>query len=360
MQQHHQPTVRRSTSSARRFLRRNAGIALAVTATAAVLVSAPSASAWTGGSYGGSVVTDVRTAATFDFAAGEIPENITANPDGSVTLSMLGSCAVCERTHGPELMRISPSGERSVLVTGQVGEAISGNARGSDGTVYYALWAPGNAARNGVYRLLGDGTPQRVAALPADSGPNGLAVDPATGTLYVADSLKGIVWSVPVSGGSATPWLTDAALAPVPTEALPIGANGLRFHNGALWISNFNKGTLLRVPITPAGAPGPIRQVAGGLPNIDDLSFLTPFSDVVFAAQNGSSSNNGPDRVLVIYPNGTYKPVLTSADGLASPSATAVRGDRLYITDGGVPDPHDPKLQTARINFPALLAGAAH
>ncbi|MFF0087465.1 SMP-30/gluconolactonase/LRE family protein [Streptomyces canus] len=360
MQQQHQHTARRSTSSARRFLRRNVGIALAVTATAAVLVSAPSASAWTGGSYGGSVVTDVRTAARFDFAAGEVPENITANPDGSVTLSMLGSCAVCERTHGPELMRISPSGERTVLVTGQVGEAISGNARGSDGTVYYALWAPGNAARNGVYKLLPDGTPQRVAALPADSGPNGLAVDPATGTLYIADSLKGIIWSVPVSGGSATPWLTDAALAPVPTEALPIGANGLRFHNGALWVSNFNKGTLLRVPITPAGAPGPIRQVAGGLPNIDDISFLTPRSDIVFAAQNGSSSNNGPDRVVVIYPNGTYKAVLTSADGLASPSATAVRGDRLYITDGGVPEPHDAKLQTARINFPALLAHAAH
>ncbi|MCX5257583.1 hypothetical protein OOK27_26235 [Streptomyces canus] len=360
MQQQHQHTARHSAPTARRLLRRNVGIALAVTAAAAVLVSAPSASAWTGGSYGGSVVTDVRTAATFDFAAGEIPENITANPDGSVTLSMLGSCAVCERTHGPELMRISPSGERTVLVTGQVGEAISGNARGSDGSVYYALWAPGNAARNGVYKLLGDGTPQRVAALPADSGPNGLAVDPATGTLYIADSLKGIIWSVPVSGGSATPWLTDAALAPIPTEALPIGANGLRFHNGALWVSNFNKGTLLRVPITPAGVPGPIRQVAGGLPNIDDLSFLTPFSDVVFAAQNGSSSNNGPDRVVVIYPNGTYKPVLTGADGLASPSATAVRGDRLYITDGGVPEPHDPKLQTARINFPALLAGAAH
>ncbi|MDH6628593.1 hypothetical protein M2271_006426 [Streptomyces sp. LBL] len=63
---------------------------------------------------------------------------------------------------------------------------------------------------------------------------------------------------------------------------------------------------------------------------------------------------------MVIYPGGTYKPVLTSADGLASPSATAVRGERLYITDGGVPEPHDPKLQTARINFPALLAGAAH
>ncbi|MEU0073457.1 hypothetical protein ABZ027_28470, partial [Streptomyces sp. NPDC006332] len=217
MQQRH--TARRSASSAQRFLKKNVGIALAVTATAAVLVSAPSASAGTGHTYRGSVVSDVRTAATFDFAAGEIPENITANPDGSVTLSMLGSCAVCQRTHGPELMRISASGERPVLVTGQVGEAISGNARGSDGTVYYALWAPGNADRNGVYKLRADGTPQRVAALPADSGPNGLAV--AGRTLYIADSLKGTIWSVPVSGGSVTPWLTDPALAPVPTEALP-------------------------------------------------------------------------------------------------------------------------------------------
>lgn len=266
MQQQHQHTARRSASSAQRFLKKKVGIALAVTAAAAVLASAPSASAWTGGSYGGSVVTDVRTAATFDFAAGGIPENITVNPDGSVTLSMLGSCAVCQRTHGPELMRISASGERTVLVTGQVGEAISGNARGSDGTVYYALWAPGNADRNGVYKLLADGSPQRVAALPADSGPNGLAVDPATGTLYIADSLKGVIWSVPVSGGSATPWLTDTALAAVPTEALPIGANGLRFHNGALWISNFNKGTLLRVPITPPALPAPSARSRAACP----------------------------------------------------------------------------------------------
>ncbi|MER7181695.1 hypothetical protein ABT404_19795, partial [Streptomyces hyaluromycini] len=299
MQQQRQQTARRGASGARRFPKRNVGIALAVTATAAVLVSAPSASAGTGPSYRGSVVTDVRTVAKFDFAAGEIPENITVDPDGSVTLSLLGSCAVCERTHGPELMRISASGQRTVLATGQVGEAISGNTRGSDGTVYYSVWAPGNAARNGVYKLLADGAPQRIAALPADAGPNGLAVDPAGRTLYIADSLKGIIWSVPAAGGPATPWLTDAALAPVPTEALPIGANGLRFHNGALWISNFNKGTLLRVAVTGTGTAGPIHLVTGGLPNIDDLSFLTPRSDVVFAAQNGSSSDNGPDRVVV-------------------------------------------------------------
>lgn len=114
-----------------------------------------------------------------------------------------------------------------------------------------------------------------------------------------------------------------------------------------------------RTPVTGTGAAGPIRLVAGGLPNIDNVSFLTSRSDVVFVAQNGSSSRNGPDRIGVVYPNGTYKAVLTAADGLASPSATAVRGDRLYITNGGVPEPHDAKLQIGRINFVALLANAA-
>ena len=357
MQEQHQQTARRG---ARRFLKRSVGVALAVVVTAGVLGSATSASAGTGSAQPKPVVTDVKTAAAFDYAAGEIPENITVNSDGSMILSLLGSCAVCERTNGPELMHISASGERSVLVTGEVGEAISGNTRGSDGTVYYSVFAPGNAARNGVYKLLPGGTSERIAALPAGAGPNGLAIDRAGRTLYIADSFTSTIWSVPVSGGSVTPWLTDDALAPVVTEALPIGANGLRFHNGALWVSNFNKGTLLRVPVTGAGAAGPIRQVANGLPNIDDFSFLTPKTDVVFVAQNGSSSQNGPDRIVVVYPNGTYKAVLTSADGLASPSATAVRGNRLYITDGGVPEPHDAKLQTARISFPALLAGAAH
>ncbi|MEO6083264.1 MAG: hypothetical protein ABIQ18_09165 [Umezawaea sp.] len=125
-------------------------------------------------------------------------------------------------------------------------------------------------------------------------------------------------------------------------------------------MSNFNQGTLLRVPVTGTGAAGPIRLVTGGLPNIDDLSFLALWADVVLVAQNGSSSQNGPDRIVVVYPNGTHQPVLTTVDGLASPSATAVRGDRLYITDGGVLEPHDAKLQMGKINVTALLAGTTN
>ncbi|MFM9555192.1 hypothetical protein SAMN04487980_1002303 [Streptomyces sp. cf124] len=96
------------------------------------------------------------------------------------------------------------------------------------------------------------GTPRRVAALPTDGLPNGLALDPAGSTLYVADSSKSTVWAVPASGGKATAWLTDPALSPDPS--VPFGANGLRFHRGAVWVSNSAQGTLLRIPVTATGA----------------------------------------------------------------------------------------------------------
>ena len=51
--------------------------------------------------------------------------------------------------------------------------------------------------------------------------------------------------------------------------------------------------------------------------------------------------------------------VLTSADGLASPTATVVREQRLYITDGGFAESRDAKLQQGKINFSALFAGSA-
>ncbi|MFH0176516.1 hypothetical protein ACIA6D_30010 [Streptomyces cacaoi] len=208
----------------------------------------------------------------------------------------------------------------------------------------------GGSCRSPWWKLPPGGSPQRLAALPADGLPNGLAIDPTGRTLYVADSQKGTIWAVPVSGGPATAWLTDPALAIEASAPVPFGANGLRFHNGAVWVSNLSKATLLRIPVSATGAAGRIHTVTSSLTGVDDFSFLSDRSDVVFAAQNG------PNQVSVVYPNGTTKTVLTAADGLASPSSTAVRGKQLYITDGGLNEPHDAKLQRGTINLGALLA----
>ena len=328
-------------------LKKRFRLAAAVAATSAVLLSAPYASASPDHAPPKPVVTHVKTIASFDFTVGDAPENVTLNPDGSLTVSMLGGSA----GRRPALVRVDVSGHREVLVAGQPGDMITGNTRGHDGSVYYNVSST-DAARSGVWKLPLGGSPRRIAALPAGELPNGLAIDPAGRTLYVAESFKGAVWTVPVSGGTATRWLTDASLAPAESP-LPLGANGLRFHNGAVWVSNFSRGTLLRVPVTATGSAGPVHVVTSGVVGIDDFNFVSGRSNVVFAALNS------PNEIAVVYPNGAKKTVLTSADGLASPTATVVREQRLYITDGGFAESRDAKLQQGKINFSALFAGSA-
>ncbi|WP_328544856.1 hypothetical protein [Streptomyces europaeiscabiei] len=324
--------------------------AAAIPALAAVLVSTPSASAATAADRSQPVITQVKTAAAFNFASGDSPENITANPDGSLTVSLLGAPA----NKPPKLVRITASGQRTTLVTGHQGDQITGNTRGNDGTVYYNVNSD-DASRNGTWKLPPHGRPQRLAALPADGLPNGLAIDRTGRTLYAADSYNGTVWAVPVSRGAARVWLTGPELAPDPKTSLKLGVNGVRFHKGAVWVSNFNQGTLLRIPVTAHKDPGPIQTVADKLPDFDDFSFLNNHSDTVFAAQNDPT-----DRVSVVHPNGTHETALTVDDGLASPTTTAVRGNQLYIANAGFNAPHDAKLQRGTINLHALTAHSRH
>ncbi|MFJ8111002.1 hypothetical protein [Streptomyces sp. NPDC096132] len=134
-------------------------------AAAALLVSAPYASAAPRQESPRPVVTGVRTLAALDFAAGDSPENVTVNPDSSLTVSTLGgSSAAGER---PSLLRIGPSGRTRVIVEGQRGDAFTGLARGRDGTVYYNVYSS-DASRAGVWKLPPGGTPGRIAALPVD------------------------------------------------------------------------------------------------------------------------------------------------------------------------------------------------
>lgn len=329
------------------LLKKRSGRA-ALIAAAAVLAAAPYASAVAQQALPKPVVTGVSTLAALDFTAGGAPENITVNPGASLTVSTLGGrVAAGER---PTLVRISPSGRRTVIVTGQQGEAFSGVTHNRVGATYYNVVSD-DASRAGVWKLPPGGTPRRIAALPTDGLPNGLTLDAAGCTLYVADSTTGTVWTVPASGGKATVWLTGPALAPDP--AFPFGSNGIRFHRGAVWVSNTAQGTLLRIPVTATGAPGRIHTVTSGLTSVDDFTFLSDRSDVVFAALNG------PNQVAVVHPDGTIRTVLTASDGLSSPTSVAIRGNRIYITNAGFAEPHDAKVQRGTINPAALNRGRA-
>jgi hypothetical protein len=316
--------------------------AVALGAASASVAAAAPASTRQGGT--GPVITDLRTVETFNYEAGGQPENVTINPDGSLTVSLLGFLT----GQPPQLLHISRSGRVTVLVTGEPGEAIGGNARDSAGTIYYNLLS-GDPARSGIWRLRPGGSPERIGALPAGQFLNGLTIDAAGENLYAADSVAGAIWTVPTSGGPVKAWLVSPVLAPLEPGPGHFGANGVTYHNGAVWASNTDRQTLLRIPVTATGAPGAVQVIAGNLTGIDDFKFLSGRADVAFVALNSAN------EVAAVFPDGRTKIVATSADGLDSPTDTAVRGSQIFITDGGGNPPHNAQLQAGKINFAALF-----
>ncbi|MEW2626158.1 hypothetical protein [Streptomyces sp. NPDC048106] len=281
---------------------------------------------------------DVRFVSHLNMDDGQRPENITLEPDGSADVTF---------AYSRQLARITPDGRVHVLATlpappaGAVTPALTspflgGIVRTEDGTLYF-LYATGTSELTGLWRLRPGGTPERIAALPADGLPNGLALDSGSGLLYVADSVLGTVWRVPTTGGTPTKW----AVAPELASTGFLGANGIKIHNGAAWVTNLDKGTVLRIPITRQGTAGAVETRATDLVNIDDFAF-TGAGDTLLAAINADN------EVALVRPDGTHTIALTSADGLENPTSLAVRGSTAYIASGAYFTNADPNLLAAR------------
>jgi hypothetical protein len=106
-------------------------------------------------------------------------------------------------------------------------------------------------------------------------------------------------------------------------------------------VTNTDRGTLLRIPIGPGGAAGPIQTIATGLTGIDDLAFAD--DDTILAALNTVS------ELALIRLDGTSSIVLTSADGLSNPTSVAVAGHTVYVPSAAYITRNDPNLLLAHL-----------
>ncbi|MFI6122864.1 hypothetical protein ACIBCU_24255 [Streptomyces sp. NPDC051064] len=284
-------------------------------------------------------VADSRFVWHLDMAAGQRPENIILEPGGGADVTF---------AYSRQVARISPNGRVHILATlpeppaGAITPALSspflgGIVRAHDGALYF-LYATGSSDLTGLWRLRPGGTPKRIAALPAEGLPNGLALDEKNGLLYAADSVLGTVWRIPMTGGRPTAWATAPELAP----AGFLGANGIKIHKGAAWVSNLDKGTVLRIPIARNRTAGPIDTRATGLVNIDDFAFTGGGNSLLAAI-------NADNEVALVRPDGSHTVVMTGADGLENPTSLAVRGSTAYIASGAYFTNSDPNILAARI-----------
>ncbi|MGW1749101.1 hypothetical protein ACWCRD_26510 [Streptomyces sp. NPDC002092] len=146
------------------------------------------------------------------------------------------------------------------------------------------------------------------------------------------------IYRLSTRGGKAVVWVKGRDLEPSSFA----GANGLKLHNGAVWATNLDKGTVLRIPVTAHGAAGRIQVRASGMPYIDDFAF-TGRGDTLLAARDDN-------QVDLVRPDGTHTAVLTAADGLRTPTSIAVHGNTVYVPSAACLTDKDPNLLLARLD----------
>ncbi|MBD0735835.1 hypothetical protein BGM09_22330 [Streptomyces sp. CBMA29] len=286
-------------------------------------------------------LTDVRIAAHFDLSAGQMPENIALLSDGTADVTFAAARQVARIAPGqaPRVLATLPAPADGGVHTPVLGFPLTtGIVHTADGTVY-VLYATGTADLTGLWRLRPGQAPRRIAALPADGLPNGLALDERGRRLYITDSVLGAVWTVPLTGGAPAKWSAAPALASTGF----LGANGAKVHDGALWVTNLDQGTLLRIPIRSGNRAGTPQVKASGMVGIDDFAFTGRGDDILAAL-------NGPNTVVRIRPDGTETTVLNAGDGLQNPTSVALRGDDVYVLSAAYTTAADPNLLRARLH----------
>jgi sugar lactone lactonase YvrE len=240
-----------------------------------------------------------------------------------------------------------------VVLADVPGPAPAGLAVDANGKHVYLAQQTG-----GVFKIDMGGDVQLVPGTDAIVLPNSLAFD-KRGNLYITETFSfdpedsslvtcpkrsfgcGGIWVVP-KGGEAELLLRDDLLtgtcdvnAPIP---FPIGANGLAYRQGSLFVANTERALLLEIPVLKGGGLGDIVEIA-------DLSGAAEFGSMmidgialdvhgnIYAAIITDSS------IMRVSPDGEQIDVIaTFADNLDFPASLAFgtgKGERqsVFVTN---------------------------
>jgi len=285
---------------------------------------------------------DLEVVHAFDAAAEELPEGITIGADGEmfVTLGYPGFWAPGDGW----VKRIGPDGEKTTLAYFEDGQGPAGIVTNADGDVYFARANPGEPDARGVYRLLPDGTSERLAGTEDFLVPNGLAFDDRGG-LLVGDSALGTIWRIALDGSGVESWASEPELlGGCGPEGF--GVNGVAVWEDHVYAANTDRGLLVRMPILGDGSAGAGTIVAGD--NTDECE-----PDELFGMDGIAIDVEGSVYALLVLQHklvridpadGSVEVLLTEADGLHNGASLAFGtqdDDRqsLYITNYAVLPP---------------------
>ncbi|MDX1429380.1 MAG: hypothetical protein R3282_03785, partial [Rhodothermales bacterium] len=204
---------------------------------------------------------------SFDEAGGQLPEGIAIDKTGNIFVSIAPLGQVWKIRNGSDTPEVFGTIAGIDASAGDVG--VLGLATDAPGNVYAGVQSS-NADANGVWvldRRSGEAT--RIEGSENIAFANDVAFD-KEGNLYITDSVLGAIWRLP-KHGELEPWLTgDENLAGTGVLGLgaPVGANGIEYRQGTLFVANTEKGLVVAVPVGPDGSPG-VSSIVAAFPEIE-------------------------------------------------------------------------------------------
>jgi sugar lactone lactonase YvrE len=256
---------------------------------------------------------------SFDEAKGELPEGLAIDKVGNMFVSIAPLAQLWRIPAGS--LTPEPFGSVPGFTPGE-GFGLLGLATDAPGNVY-ACMSSANPAANGIWRFdRRTGAETRLPGTEQIVLPNGLAFD-KRGNLYVADSRLGAIWRIR-PGGSAELWLQDELLEGDGSLGLFLGANGVAYRHGWLFVTNSEKFDLLRIKVRRDGSPGQPAVIANFETGAAPDGLALDVHGGIYAALITASS------IAKVSPGGAVE-ILASGDPLDFPSSLAFgtgRGQR--------------------------------
>jgi sugar lactone lactonase YvrE len=250
----------------------------------------------------------VRTVVVAQQSAPSFLEAIAVGPDNAIYVNDF---------HGRQILRYVD--DKGFSVHARVDVHPWGLVFDSDGTLYFGAAERGIVDKTSppaqlIYRQRKGEAPQLALKIEAAKALNGMTLL-APGRILIADGRGGVIWHFDTRTNSATRFIQDETLDVPADFKLPTpAANGVKIHQGHLYISNTARGLMQRVRLGSDLAPAGKVEVFADQVRADDFIF-SPAGNLYFTTHRTDVMKITPDRQVSKVPN--IGPELVGSTALA-------------------------------------------
>jgi len=263
------------------------------------------------------------------FPLGTFLENIAISASGDIFLASFRDGAIIRRT---------PDGGQEIFA--RVEGTVSGIVTAPEGGIF--VCSRKQDGPESICHIDARGQVEPWLDLPDARFLNGMT-RLSDQVLLAADSFTATIWQVELPRRQASSWLTHELLSKLSSQSQIPGPNGIKVFAGAVFVSNSDQATVVRIPV--------LKQQQAGTPAIYASNLL--LDDFTFDEQGHLYGTTHPlNTVVRLARNGTRLTIAGPEQGVAGCTAVAfgtVEGTQQVlhvVTDGGA---LAGKLEPARL-----------